>query len=207
MPVDPPERHEEFPGQPTMADLGEHFERVRPRLERMLAVRLDPRVRRRVEPADILQEAYLEAARGLSEYLEQRPLPFFLWLRRITGLKLAEFHRKHLGAARRDAGREITPGGIPAASTASMAGYFVDPSRSPAQSAARLEILEKVENALRELEELDREVLAMRYFEELSNEETATALGLTPSGATKRHVRALRRLRSVLPQARDAPTP
>lgn len=195
------------PGEPSPTNLGELFERMRPRLERMIAVRIDPRVRRRIDPADVIQEAYLEAARTLSRYLERRPLPFFLWVRQITGQKLAEFHRRHLGAAQRDAAREVTPGGVPSASTVSLAGYFVDPGRSPLQTAARNEILGKVEQALAEMDELDREVLALRYFEELSNEETATVLGLTPSGAKKRHVRALQRLRAALPEPGSAPTP
>lgn len=200
MPIDPLD-------EPTAANLAELFDRVRPRLERMIAVRLNTRVRRRVDPADVLQEAYLDAARRLSEYLERRPLPFFLWLRQVTGQKLAEFHRRHVGTARRDAGREVTPGSVPAASSASMAGCFVAPGRSPSQAAAQVEALERVQRALEGMEELDREVLALRYFEELSNEEAAAVLGISLSAAKKRHLRALRRLRSELPRSADVPTP
>lgn len=207
MSTTPPVAREEFSGDPTPATLGELFDRARPRLERTIAVRLGPRVRRRIDPADVLQEAYLEAARHLSEYLERRPLPFFLWLRQLTGRKLAEFHRRHLDAAQRDAGREVTPGAFPAASSAALARTLVDPAPSPSQQAARAEVQDRLEQALAGLEELDREVLALRHFEELSNEEAATVLGLTPSGVKKRHVRALRRLRAFLPQGRDVPTP
>lgn len=173
----------------------------------MLAVRLDPRVRRRVDPDDVLQESFLDVSRRLDEYLAKRPMPFFLWVRLLTGQKLAEFHRRHLDAARRDAGREVTPGSIPAASTVSMAGRFVDPGHSPSEEAARSEVLERVQRALEGLEEIDREVLALRYFEGLSSQEAATVLGISLAGAKKRLVTALDRLRSVLPRPGDVPTP
>lgn len=172
----------------------------------MLTVRLDPRLRRRVDPDDVLQEAFVEVSKRLSEYLAKRPLPFFLWVRLLTGQKLNEFHRRHLAAGLRDAGREITPGSMPSASTASLAELFVDPGTSPSQKAARREVLERVRVALEGLEELDREVLALRYFEGLSIEDAAEVLGLSLSSAKRRHLHALRALRAELPRQDDVPT-
>lgn len=199
--------HREDPPEPTPANMAELFDRARPRLERTIAVRIDPHLRRRVDPADVLQEAYLLAAKELADFLERRPMPLFLWLRQLTGRALFEFHRRHLDAERRDAARDVPLGGFPAASSASMAGVLIDRNRTPFQAAARAEAQVQLEHALAELEELDREVLALRYFEGLSNEEAASVLGLTPSGAKKRHLRALRRLRSFLPRSEDVPTP
>jgi RNA polymerase sigma-70 factor (ECF subfamily) len=194
------------PLSPTRENLGELLTRFRPRLERMLAVRLDPRVRRRIDPEDVLQEAFLEISRRLDEYLVRRPMPFFLWVRLQTGQKLAEFHRRHLEAALRDVGREVTPGSVPAASTASLANRFVDPGRSPSQEAEREEAVARIQRKLEGMEPIDHEILALRYFEGLSSDEAANVLGISLAGAKKRLVTALRRLRSALP-AGDVPTP
>jgi RNA polymerase sigma-70 factor (ECF subfamily) len=208
MSAEPPEEREGTTSVPTSAaDLGPTLERLRPRLERMVTVRLDPRLRRRVDEEDVLQEAFAEVARRLSEFHERRPMPFFLWVRLLTGQKLAEFHRRHLGAAQRDAGREVTPGNIPSASTVSLARAFVDPGRSPAHRAASREVLARIQAGLERLEVLDREMLALRYFEGLTNDEAALVLGLSSSSAKRRHVQALRHLRAELPRADDVPTP
>jgi RNA polymerase sigma-70 factor (ECF subfamily) len=173
----------------------------------MVAVRLDPRVRRRIDVADVLQEAFLEVSRRLPEYLEKRPMPFFLWVRLLTGQKLSDLHDHHLGTRRRDAAQEVPRGGVPAATSVSLAGAFVDPGSGPVRASMRKEALEKVQAALEKLDEVDREILALRYFERLSNDETAAVLGMTPSGAKKRHARALVRLRGELPHMEDLPTP
>lgn len=195
------------PDDPTPATLGESLERFRPRLERMVAVRLDPRLRRRIDVADVLQEAFYEVSRRLGEYLEKRPMPFFLWVRLLTGQKLSDLHDHHLGARRRDAAQEVTRAGVPAATSVSLAGAFVDPRSDPLRATIRREALETVQAALERLDEVEREILALRYFERLSNEETAAVLGMTPSGAKKRHARALVSLRSELPHMEDLPTP
>lgn len=194
-------------GRPTAEELGAEFEGFRPRLERMVAVRLDPRLRRRVDPSDVIQEAFAEVTRRLEEYHSKHPLPFFLWVRLIAAQKLVEFHRRHLGAAGRDVGREVTPGSIPSASSASLAERFVDPGPSPQSEAAHQEAFARVHRALDGLEELERELLAMRYFEGLSLEEVALVLGLSASAAKRRHLNALRALRAALPRSDDVPTP
>lgn len=192
--------------EPSPASVGALLEDFRPRLQRMLKLRVDSRLRRRIDPADVLQETFAEVVARLDEYLVSRPMPFFLWVRLIAAQKVAQLHQHHLGAARRDAGREVTPGAFPAASTVSLAHAFA-PGPSPSESAARGEILARVRAALERLDPVEREVLALRYFERLSTEETAFVLGLTASGVGKRQLRALGHLKRELPRVEDLPTP
>ncbi len=171
-----------------------------PRLRRMVAIRLDPRLRGRVDPSDVLQETYLEAVRLLPGYLRQRPLPFFLWLRQLAGTRLAKAHRRHLGALRRDARREVplAPGPVPGVSSAALADHLVGPASRPSEVAVRGELRRRLADALDRMDPLDREVLTLRHFEQLTNGEAARALGLTDGAASKRYVRALERLRDLL---------
>jgi RNA polymerase sigma-70 factor (ECF subfamily) len=171
-------------------------DRHHPRLRRMVALRLDPRLRGRVDPSDVLQEAYLDAARGLPDFLREPPLPFFLWLRQLAGTRLAKAHRHHLGTLRRDARREF--GAVPGASSVALADRLVGPGTRPSEAAARAELRARLLDALDRLDPLDREVLTLRHFEHLTNGEAAQALGLTDGAASKRYVRALERLRDVL---------
>lgn len=201
---DPVQDEDEPLRAPSIAELGALLEGFRPRLRWMLTLRFDPRLRKRVEPVDVIQEAFVEVVRRLEEFRARHPMPFFLWVRFLTLQKLAELHQHHLGAACRDAGREATPRAIPA-STVSLAELFVQPGPSPSEAVARGEILERVRQALERLPEVDREILALRYFERLSNEETAIVLGLTVSGVAKRQMHALGRLKRQLPQ--EVPTP
>ena len=192
---------------PSPRNVGALLEEFRPRLRRMLVLRLDPGLRKRIDPADVLQETFAEVVGRLDEFLAARPMPFFLWVRFLAGQKLAQLHQHHLGAARRDAGREVTPRAFPASSSVSLAQVFAHPGPSPSESVAQAEILERVRQALERLDDVDREVLALRYFERLSTEETAIALGLTASGVAKRQLRALGHLKRELPQVQDVPTP
>src|SRR5262245_46897925 len=181
--------------EPSRTNVGSLLEVFRPRLRRMLTLRLDPRLRRRVDPADVLQDAFAEVVARLDEYLAARPMPFFLWVRFLTVQKVAQLHQHHLGVARRDAGREVTPGALPAASSISLARVFTQAGPSPSEAVARNEILARVRAALERLDGVDREVLALRYFERLSVEETALVTGLTASGVAKRQLRALGNLK------------
>lgn len=187
----------EPPADESLQRLGALLEEFRPRLERMLELRLDQRLRRRVEVADVLQEAYLDVARRLEEYRATRSMPFFLWVRFLVGQKLLEVHRRHLDTDRRDRNREVSPQ-FPAASSASMALALLDPAPSPSEVVARAEEHGRLQEALDRLDENDREVLVLRYFEQLSNEEAAQVLGLTPSGAKQRHLQAMRRIKVAL---------
>jgi RNA polymerase sigma-70 factor (ECF subfamily) len=185
------------------------FERYRERLRVMVRLRLNRRLQGRVDPSDVLQEAYLEVCKNLAEYMRDPPLPFYLWLRHITGQKLITAHRHHLGARMRDAGREISlhQGALPQASSESLAAQLLGRFTSPSAGVARAELQIRVQEALNSMEPLDREVLALRHFEMLSNAETAQVLGIKKSAASNRYVRALERLREILSALPDFTSP
>jgi RNA polymerase sigma-70 factor (ECF subfamily) len=178
----------------------EIFTRHRGRLRRMVEMRLDWRLRPRVDASDVVQDAYLEIAARLEEYLNDPKLPLFLWMRLMVGQRLSKLHRRHLGAKMRDAGREVSlyRAALPAASSAALAAQLMGKHTSPTQAAARAERLLRLQEALNGLEPIDREVLSLRHFEELSRSETALALGIEEAAAAKRYVRALKRLRDAL---------
>ncbi len=180
--------------------VGELFDLYRDRLWRMLYVRLDRRLARRVAPEDVLQEAFIDVARRVGEYLDRPDVPFYVWLRYLTLQRMQMVHRVHLGAQMRDVGLEMTlpPGRDDWASAESMAGQLVSHLTSPSQAAMRRELQARLRAALDEMDPLDREVLALRHFEELGNNEAAAVLGISKDAASKRHVRALKRLKEIL---------
>jgi RNA polymerase sigma-70 factor (ECF subfamily) len=176
------------------------LEQHRKRLRRMVAIRLDQRLQARIDASDVIQEAYLEASARLEKYLHNPTVPFFLWLRFLTGQKLLELHRHHLGAQVRDAGREIAlyRGTLPEASSAALAAQLLGRDPRPSEAAVRAERKIRLQEALNGMDPLDREVLALRHFEHLSNGEAAQVLGLQESAASKRYVRALQKLKEIL---------
>jgi RNA polymerase sigma-70 factor (ECF subfamily) len=180
--------------------LGELFARHRERLRRMVQLRLDRRLQGRLDPSDVLQEAYLEVSRALADYLRNPVLPFFLWLRMLTGRKLQALHRHHLGTHLRDAGREVAlqRGALPQASSVSLAAQLLGRFTTPSQAAVRAELQIRIQEALNSMDPLDREVLALRHFEQLSNSEAAQVLGISEAAASNRFVRALKRLKKIL---------
>lgn len=179
--------------------LGELFSLYRVRLGRMIQFRLDGRLRGRVAASDVLQEAYIDALKRLPHFQAAEGMPFLIWLRWVTMQRLVEVHRQHLGARMRDAGREVAfdAAGALAASSEKIAEFMGDLT-SPSQAAERAEAMDQLRTALDGLDPTDREVLALRHFEELSNREAAAALGIEPSAASKRYVRALERLKGAL---------
>ena len=181
--------------------LAELFSKHRDRLGRMVEFRLDGRLKGRVAASDVLQEAYIDALKRLPHYQADPGMPFFLWLRWITVQRLVEVHRQHLGARIRDAGREVPIGGgeSPSASSSRMIELIGDLT-SPSQAAQRAETMSQLQQALDGLDPIDREVLALRHFEELSNQEVAAVLEIQPAAASKRYVRALERLKDALTQ-------
>jgi RNA polymerase sigma-70 factor (ECF subfamily) len=182
-------------------DWGAALARHRRRLRRMVELRLDRRLRGRIDPSDVVQEAYLEAARRREEYLaEQSPMPFYLWLRFLTAQSLQALYRRHLGAQARDAGREVAlfQGRMPEATSAALAAQLLGRDTRASQAAIRAERKIRLEQALNAMDPTDREVLALRHFEQLSNAECARVLELSESAATKRYVRAMRRLKDIL---------
>jgi RNA polymerase sigma-70 factor, ECF subfamily len=182
------------------AALGALLEGHRKRLRRMVRLRLDPRLQGRVDPSDVLQEAFLQAAQRLAQYLREPKMPFFLWLRFLTGQKLLELRRRHLGVEARDASREVSlfQGAMPEASSACLAARLMGKVTAPLQAAIRAEMKVRLQEALNRMDPTDREVLALRHFEQLSNIETAEVLGITASGASSRYLRALERLKDII---------
>jgi RNA polymerase sigma-70 factor (ECF subfamily) len=170
------------------------------RLRRMVALRLDPRLRGRVDPSDIVQETFLDATGLLADYQRNPPLPFYLWLRQLAGTRLAKAHRHHLGTLCRDVRREVVIRNEPTSgvSSAALADHLAGREGRPSEAAVQAELRARLEELLDRLEPLDREVLALRHFEQLSNAEAAHVLGLTEAAASKRYVRALERLRERL---------
>jgi RNA polymerase sigma-70 factor, ECF subfamily len=180
--------------------LGELFAAHRERLRRMVQLRLDRRLQGRIDPDDVLQEAFLDAARRLGEYTANPANPPFIWLRYLTAQRLATLHRIHLGVKARDAGREVSlhSGPLPAADSRSLAAQLLGRLTTPSRAAIRAEVQIKIQDALNAMDPIDREILALRHFEELTNTETAAVLGLHKAAASNRYVRALRRLKDIL---------
>lgn len=189
------------------ARFGEVFERHRPRLERAVALRIDPALRARLGASDVLQEAWIEARERLPAYLVDPRMPLFLWLRFLTLQRLGMAYRFHAKAKRRTLRRE-TPADAPAGPAADsgvlaerLAGSGVTPSVAVAGEEARA----RLRRVLEAMAPADREVLGLRHFEELSNIEVAEVLGISVEAASKRYVRALERLGAALGGSSSAP--
>lgn len=166
----------------------------------MVQLRLDRRLNGRVDASDVIQDAYLEAARRFSEYERQQEVSPFVWLRFLTSQKLAQAHRFHLGTHARDAGREVSidAGAGPEASSAALAAQLMGRFSTPSQVVNRKEQRQRIQQALNDMETVDREILALRHFEHLDNAESAEVLGIEKQAAYKRYIRAIRRLKDVL---------
>jgi RNA polymerase sigma-70 factor (ECF subfamily) len=182
------------------AALLELFARHRDRLKRMVRLRLDRRLQGRLDPSDVLQEAYLDVARRAREYLASPAMPVFLWLRWITGQRLVTLHRKHFGSKARDVGLEVSlhHGALPQATSVSLAAMLLGWLTSPTRAVLRAELQLRVQEVLNVLDPIDREILTLRHFEELNNNETAEVLGISKTAASNRYVRALKRLKDAL---------
>lgn len=182
---------------------GQLLERHRQRLRRMIAVRLDRRVAGRADASDVLQEALTAAAQQLPDYFRHRPLPFYPWLRQIAWQHVAQMHRRHLHARKRSVLREehakleLADGSV-----LDLANRLVASGRnSPSARLRRVELQGRIRAALLQLGERDREVLILRYLEELTPQEIAAVLGISPGAVSMRHARALQQLRNVLGKA------
>jgi RNA polymerase sigma-70 factor (ECF subfamily) len=180
--------------------LVELFVRHRDRLKRMVKLRLDRRLQGRIDPSDVLQEASIDAVKRAREYLVSPSVPVFLWLRWITGQRLLALHRRHLGSKRRDIGLEVSlhDGALPQATSVSLAAMLLGRLTSPTRAAQRAELQLRLQNILNAMDPIDREVLTLRHFEELNNNETAQVLGISKTAASNRYVRALSRLKDSL---------
>ncbi len=174
-------------------------ERHRERLERMVGLRMDRRLQGRIDPGDVVQEAYLAVRGKFAQYMADPQLSFFLWLRLEVGQKLVDVHRFHISAKMRDAGQEVSlhRGALPQVTSLSLAEHLLGKLTTASHAAMRAELKIRVQEALNSMNPHDREVLILRHFEELSNAETAQILGIKPPAAVNRYVRALKRLKDV----------
>jgi RNA polymerase sigma-70 factor (ECF subfamily) len=171
------------------------LERHRPFLRQIVELRLDPRLRARVDPSDVVQEAQVDVFRRLAEYLRRRPMPFRLWLRKTANERVLKVQRRHLDAGRRAIGREVS---LPAHSSIVLGQQLLASGSTPGQHLDRSEVARRVRQAVARLPEADRQVLVMRNFEGLSNAEIGYLLDVDAATVSKRHGRALLRLRKLL---------
>ena len=174
----------------------------RQRLARMVEFRMDPRLRVRLDADDVVQEAFVEASEHRSDYFRTQPVSLFLWLRGVVINKLLELHRYHLGTRMRDAKRDrpldAAPQSSPGETSAALCGQLTAGLTRPSIAAVRSEIRTRLTEALNQMDPMDREVLALRHFEQLSNLEAAQLLGIQERAAAKRYLRALERLKQIL---------
>jgi RNA polymerase sigma-70 factor (ECF subfamily) len=184
--------------------LAKYFFAVESRLKRIVNFRLDYRLSGRVSESDVIQETFVRAAKRIDSFLEKDDMPFFVWLRLEISQKLHEIHRHHFGAEKRDVRKEMTLGSNRDSGQTSMAlaAHIVAQMTSPSRLVERAEQIAILEKTLNEMNELDREVIALRHFEELSNLETAKILDIEPAAASKRYLRALKRLKEIMETAK-----
>lgn len=193
-------------GQKALADLlAIHQEK----LERIISFRIAPFLRSRVDPADVLQEAFFEISRRINEFIDGSPVSFFVWIRQKTIQTLIDIHRNHT-REKRDALREMPLASAPYGHTTSIsiARFLMDDITSPSQAAVREEEIQQLQSALESMNETDREVIAMRHFEHLNNQQVAEVLGISPTAASNRYVRAAAKLSEILnhlPSSRTLP--
>jgi len=180
--------------------LDELFVRFREPLRRVIDLRLDPVLARRVDASDIVQDVLIEANQRLTEYLKSPDMPFHLWLRHLAQDRIIDTHRRHRTAQRRSIDKE-QPINRPAwadESSNSLVAQLVSTDRTPASEAIQGELVRRLTTAINELAEDDREIILMRHHEQLANQDVAKLLKLTEAAASMRYLRALRRLRGVL---------
>lgn len=177
----------------------EEFSRSRAKLERIVEFRMHPHLRSRLDPGDVLQEAYIQMSKRLEELAELRNVSLFVWMRQKTIQTLIDLQRSHF-RDKRDVMKEKRDAFDHHGQTSSLsiARYLIDDVTSPSVAAVRAEDLDQLQQALESMNEIDREVLAMRHFEQLSNAEVAEALSITPTAASNRYIRAVTRLGEIM---------
>jgi RNA polymerase sigma-70 factor (ECF subfamily) len=182
--------------------LDQLFSTHRDRLLRMIRLRLDRRIQGRLDSSDILQEAYIDVFKNLRAYVDAPSTSFFIWLRNMVGLKLADVHRRHLGTQKRDAKRDVSiyRGALPAVNSVSLAAQLLGQITTPSQIVVKTEMRVRLQEVLDCMDQIDREIIALRHFERLNSQETADILGMSKSGASSRYIRAMKRLKIELSQ-------
>ena len=186
-------------GQGSRTAVNQLFERYRPRLRRMLNVRLDTRLLARMDPSDVIQETLMDAHNRLGSYLEKREVPFYPWLRQIAWERLIDAHRHHIKAEKRSVLFE-KPGtlSLPYESAVRLAQRIVADQTGPSRAAAKREMRIHVRESLERLPAVEREVLVLRFLEELSLRDTAAVLGVSEGAVSMRQLRAIVKLKAVL---------
>lgn len=175
------------------------LERHREPLRRMIDMRLDARIQTRIDASDIVQEVMVDANRRLQEYLQSPNMPFHLWLRHIARDRIIDAHRRHRVSAKRSVDREQKKAPSPLDhSTVELVAQLCDSQLTPAAAATMQELQRRFQQAIDQLDDHDREVVLMRHFEQLSNQDVAQALGLSEPAASMRYLRAMRKLRTLL---------
>jgi RNA polymerase sigma-70 factor, ECF subfamily len=202
MPVEPPET-EALLARAAAGDLaawGRLLSAHQEKLRRMVAFRMDPRLRGRIDAADVLQDAFVDATARRTFYFNAPTSPLFLWLRGVVNNTLLELHRHHLGTRMRDARRELPRDAPrrPDDTSAALCAHLTAGLTRPSVAAVRGEVRTRLAAALDEMDATDREVLALRHFEQLTSAEAAQVLGIQERAAAKRYLRALERLRHIL---------
>jgi len=178
------------------------IDRHRNALRHLVRMRLDRKIQRRVDVSDVVQDVLIEANRRLKTYLENPAMPFHLWIRHIARDRIIDAHRRHRGSAKRSVDREqpmVIPGGFDQSSII-LASQLVDREKTPAAKTMEKELARRVEDAITDLDDVDAEVIVMRHYEQLTNQEIAQALNLTEPAASMRYLRAVRRLRDLIQQ-------
>ncbi|MFV2068732.1 MAG: sigma-70 family RNA polymerase sigma factor, partial [Pirellulales bacterium] len=175
------------------------FETHRGRLAQMLQVRMDPRLRGRIDPSDVIQETLIAASQKMAQYFIERPLPFYPWLRQIAWEKLVHLHDRHLRASKRSVTREqaLRPE-ISDESALGLAEQFIGSVSRPSAAILRRELRDRVRQALEDLAAEDREVLLLRYLEQMSSKEIAAIMDRSEGAINMQHMRALERMRKIL---------
>lgn len=181
-------------GVPELAD---QFAVARDRIRKMIELRLDQKLRARVDASDVVQEAFIEAARRLPEYLEAPKMTPYLWLRQIGRQVLAVHYRAHAGTAKRAVDREIDAKTDLSVSSASIAGQLAASMMSPHSQVVRAELMHQLLQLVETMSADDREVLTLKQFEHLSFSEVAEELEISIDAAKKRYQRAVLRLGQI----------
>lgn len=183
------------------AKLGQVLAKHRDRLKRLIELRLDPRVKGRVDSSDVIQETQITAMARIEEYLVDPEVPLFVWLRFLALQTVTDAHRRHLGAKVRNVQREIAIDQFPAASCAALANQLVGQLTTASQALEKVEAKRRLEDAIKAMTPKDREVIMLRHYEQLSQKEAARVLGISEAATGSRHVRALTKLRRMLETA------
>lgn len=201
-----PDHERRMLGEGGQAALASLFSTYSGRLERIISFRLDPRIRGRVDAGDVLQEAFLEVSTRLQSFLDSADVSFFVWLRQQTLQTLVDVHRRQF-RQKRDVNREIhfASTGPSDGTSVSIAQFLIGQLTSPSQAAVKAEEMYGLQDALNSMNDLDREVLALRHFEQLGNNQVAEILGLTPTAASNRYLRAATRLSEILQRLNERP--